>query len=101
MVAAVAAVVAGGFAQGPAHADPNAGKTIALQWCASCHLVSDDQPVADSASVPSFLDISKDADWNEASLATFLANPHPKMPDMNLTTREIANIAEYIDSLAP
>lgn len=81
-------------------ADPATGKTLALQWCSSCHLVSDDQPTAASVSLPSFYDMAKDPDWTQASLATFLKDPHPKMPNMNLGNIEIANLASYIDSLS-
>lgn len=82
-------------------ADAAAGKTLALQWCSSCHLVSQDQATAASVSLPSFYDIAKDPDWTETTLATFLADPHPKMPDMSLGNREIANLAKYINSLGP
>ena len=82
-------------------ADPATGKALALQWCSSCHLVSSDQPTASSVSLPSFYDIAADPDWNQDNLATFLANPHPRMPDMSLGTVEISNLAAYINSLAP
>ena len=81
-------------------ADPATGKTLALQWCASCHLVSDDQPTAASVSLPSFYDIARDPGWTQATLATFLKDPHPKMPSMALGTVEIANLASYINSLS-
>lgn len=80
-------------------ADTIAGKTLALQWCSSCHLVSNDQPTASSVSLPSFYDMSKDPGWDAAKLATFLANPHPQMPNMTLGNIEITNIAAYIQSL--
>ncbi len=82
-------------------ADAAAGKALALQWCSACHLVAEDQPTATSVSLPSFYDMAKDPDWTEATLATFLADPHPKMPNMSLGNREIANLAKYISSLAP
>ena len=81
-------------------ADPATGKTLALQWCASCHLVSDDQPTAASVSLPSFYDIARDPGWTQATLATFLKDPHPKMPSMALGTVEIANLASHINSLS-
>lgn len=81
-------------------ADPATGKALALQWCSSCHLVAEDQSTASSVSLPSFYDIAKDPDWSQEQLATFLANPHPKMPDMNLGNTEIANLSAYISSLA-
>lgn len=100
---AVAAAVLGAFAFGNAAqaADAFAGKELALQWCSSCHLVADDQVTAASVSLPSFYDISKDPDWSEDTLATFLANPHPVMPNMTLGNTEIANLARYISSLNP
>ncbi|WP_428688125.1 c-type cytochrome [Roseibium sp.] len=82
-------------------ADAAAGKDLALQWCSSCHLVSEDQATASSVSLPSFYDIAKDPGWTEEKLATFLADPHPIMPSMNLGNIEIANLAAYIGSLAP
>lgn len=80
-------------------ADTAAGKALALQWCASCHLVSNDQASASSVSLPSFYDMSQDPSWTADKLATFLANPHPQMPDMTLGNIEITNLAGYIQSL--
>lgn len=82
-------------------ADASAGKMLALQWCSACHLVAEDQSTAASVSLPSFFDMAKDPDWTEATLATFLADPHPKMPNMSLGNREIADLAKYISSLSP
>ena len=81
--------------------DPATGKALALQWCSACHVVADDQAVASSVSLPSFYDMAKDPDWSQEKLATFLANPHPQMPNMTLGNTEIANLAAYIGSLAP
>ena len=81
-------------------ADAVAGKTLALRWCASCHLVAEDQATASSTSLPSFFDIAKDNGWSEKTLSAFLADPHPKMPDMSLSTAETANLARYISSLS-
>ncbi len=39
--------------------------------------------------------------WSEDKLATFLVDPHPRMPGMSLKTIEIANLAKYIRSLKP
>ncbi|GAB2186786.1 c-type cytochrome [Roseibium sp. LAB1] len=87
---------------GAVHAgDAASGKALALQWCSACHLVSDEQNSASSVSLPSFYDMAKDPGWSEEKLATFLANPHPQMPNMTLGNTEIANLASYIESLAP
>ncbi len=93
-VVTLAALSAPGWA-----ADAVNGKALALQWCASCHLVSNDQTSASGASLPSFYDISRDLSFNEAALKTFLADPHPQMPNMSLTNLEIADLARYIDTL--
>ena len=82
-------------------ADAHAGKLLALQWCSSCHLVAEDQPTAASVSLPSFYDMAQDPDWSRDKLATFLANPHPVMPNMTLGNTEIANLSAYIGSLNP
>lgn len=80
-------------------ADPVAGKALALRWCASCHLVAEDQNSAASVSLLSFYDIATDTAWTEDKLTTFLADPHPQMPNMSLGNHEIANLASYITSL--
>ncbi|MXN64993.1 cytochrome C552 [Stappia sp. GBMRC 2046] len=75
--------------------DPADGERLARQWCAACHVVADDQTNGTEA-VPSFTEIAKTRGFNEATLTGFLADPHPKMPDMSLTNREISNLASYI-----
>ena len=81
-------------------ADVDHGKELALQWCSACHLVSNDQDRVSGASVPSFYDIAKAPGLDEAALKTFLADPHPKMPNMTLSNDEIADITRYIGTLS-
>lgn len=101
-VLAISALVAGTLQAGPVLAgDPATGKALALQWCSACHVVADDQATASSVSLPSFYDMAGDPSWSEEKLATFLADPHPRMPNMSLGNTEIANLAAYIGSLAP
>ena len=83
-----------------AAADADAGKALALQWCSSCHLVSNDQTTASSTSLPSFYDMAKDSGWTEDTLKVFLANPHPKMPNMTLSNNDISDLSRYILTLA-
>lgn len=79
-------------------ADVALGEGIAKRWCASCHAVEATSPkVATEAA--SFADIAKRPDFNEKSLAYFLLDPHPKMPDMSLTRTEAADLAAYVRSL--
>jgi mono/diheme cytochrome c family protein len=75
------------------------GEVIAKRWCAACHLVSPDQKLA-SPDVPGFATIAH-KQLPPKQLKTFLIDPHPKMPDMNLTRSEIEDITAYIRSLGP
>ncbi|MCI0466381.1 MAG: cytochrome c [Beijerinckiaceae bacterium] len=81
----------------PLGAEAAKGKIIAKRWCAACHLVSSDQKSA-SPDVPSFAAVARKK-TPPGQLKAFLADPHPKMPDMNLTRSEIEDIAAYIRSL--
>jgi len=76
-------------------ADAANGERLARQWCATCHVVSVDQQQA-SADAPPFATIGRSAGFNAEKLALFLLEPHPKMPNMALTRREAADLAEYI-----
>jgi mono/diheme cytochrome c family protein len=80
-------------------ADAKHGAVIAKRWCAACHVVSSEQK-SGSADVPPFADIARRRTDSNA-LAAFLVDPHPKMPDMHLTRREIEDIVAYIRSLNP
>jgi len=80
-------------------ADADKGKVIAQRWCASCHLVSPEQNKA-SVDVPSFMDIAKRRSDGK-SLRTFLADPHPVMPQMALTRDDVADVVRYIQSFNP
>ncbi len=78
-------------------ADSQHGKVLAERWCASCHLVGPQQTQA-SADVPSFAAIGRDPAFDAPRLAFFLLDPHPKMPDMQLTRSEAQDLAAYIAS---
>ena len=80
-------------------ADVDNGRNIARRWCSSCHLVAPDQTQA-SADVPSFASIAGRPGFTSQAIATFLQDPHPKMPSFGLTRNETDEIAEYIASLA-
>lgn len=96
-LAALALLVSLGPA--PARAgDARAGAVIAERWCSACHVVSIDQKSA-SADVPPFAEIARRRDPKR--LTYFLADPHPKMPDMNLSRREIDDLVAYIHALGP
>jgi mono/diheme cytochrome c family protein len=80
-------------------ADASHGRQVARRWCASCHVVAANQRQT-TAEAPPFATIARRSDFDARRLATFLLNPHPKMPNMSLTRVEAADIAAYIGSLA-
>jgi len=79
-------------------ADAAHGLALAQRWCAACHLVSSGQKQA-SADVPPFATIAQSPRFNARTLAYFLLDPHPKMPDLPLTRAQAEDIAAYIASL--
>ena len=78
-------------------ADAANGKRLAERWCAACHIV-DVQQQRGTTQAPPFSEAAK-RHMDAPALALFLLNPHPKMPDMNLSRTEASDIAAYIVSL--
>ena len=78
--------------------DAETGGRLAKQWCANCHLVDSAQTSASDAA-PSFVEIAKDPNKTRAGLEVWLADPHPPMPNMNLSNQEIDDLITYIQSL--
>lgn len=81
-------------------ADAEEGGRIARQWCSECHLIGPDE---DSASdlAPPFKTIAKDDSKTDADLRGWLHDPHPPMPNLNLSRSEVEDLISYIRSLAP
>jgi mono/diheme cytochrome c family protein len=78
-------------------ADANHGEAVVKRWCAECHMVAAGQKATTEA--PPFSGIAKRPDFDAAKVAFFLLYPHPKMPNMQLTRSEVADIAAYIATL--
>ena len=76
-------------------ADAVKGETLAKRWCAGCHIVSSEQQRG-TTQAPPFSAVAGKSNFNERTLAYFLLTPHPRMPDMNLTRNEAADLAAYI-----
>jgi mono/diheme cytochrome c family protein len=95
---AIIVVLAAVASQGAQAADARNGEQIAQRWCATCHLVSNDQRQASTA-VPTFPVIARIPNFTAAAITFFLLTPHPKMPDMALSRRDAEDIAAYIASL--
>ena len=97
MIGALAALGAASSLAWSAPASATRGKVIAQRWCAECHVVTPDQRRA-KADVPTFREIAKRRQASSVPLEQFLMNPHPVMPDMQLTRAEVADLAAYIRS---
>ena len=89
--------------------DVAAGRKLALDVCASCHVVAPDQaraPVLDPPA-PSFAAIAAKPDATEASLRRFLAEPHgdprrsSKMSAFLLPPSQVDAAVAYLLSLKP
>src|SRR5215471_6890169 len=79
-------------------ADAHNGEQLAQRWCSSCHVVTNAQREANS-DAPPFEAVAKRPNFSENGLMTFLLNPHAKMPNMNLSRIEAADIAAYVAKL--
>jgi mono/diheme cytochrome c family protein len=78
-------------------ADAGNGKKLAERWCQSCHAIAANQPMA-LTEAPPFATIARKPGFDEAKVATFLLDPHPKMPDIGLSRDAAADLAAFIAS---
>jgi mono/diheme cytochrome c family protein len=79
-------------------ADAFNGSRLAEHWCSACHVVSVGQHEA-NADAPPFGEIARRPGFSEVGLATFLLDPHAKMPNMTLSRFEAGDIAAYVATL--
>lgn len=86
------------FAQG---ADLAAGLKSARSLCVNCHVVEPGAPgkAELTADIPSFKAIAEKSAQTEDKLKAFMLNSYPPMPQVQLTTYELDNLASYIMSL--
>jgi hypothetical protein len=71
---------------------------MARCWRAACHFVSADQEHGVD-NVPTFWAIASRPGFEPAKIASFLRDPGPKMPYMQISTYESADLAAYIETL--
>jgi mono/diheme cytochrome c family protein len=90
-----------------ASADLRDGRSLALNVCAACHVVSSEQPRPPvlQPPAPSFREIAARPGVTAKSLGTFLLTTHktlktpPNMPSMLLSDDEATSVVTYILSL--
>ena len=97
MIPFVVAVVLWGVSAAAAQGDPRNGRAIARSWCTGCHLVEPSGLGSDTA--PPFAVIANDPARTAPRLKRWLADPHPPMPNLKLTPREIDDVVAYLESL--
>jgi mono/diheme cytochrome c family protein len=71
--------------------DPEAGRALARQWCAGCHGASDAVPPLDEA-------VNRPG-RTPGTLEAWLADPHPPMPNLSLSRREINDLVAFLGTL--
>jgi mono/diheme cytochrome c family protein len=81
-----------------ARGDAVAGGKLAQEWCSGCHDVDAKSTQARDAA-PSFLAIARMPSTTVMSLQVWLETPHPRMPNWELTSEQIADLDTYILSL--
>lgn len=77
--------------------DPVHGEVVVKRWCADCHMVAEGQKTSTEA--PPFSSIARRPDFDATRIALFLLDPHPKMPNMHLSRKDVADIAAYLATL--
>jgi mono/diheme cytochrome c family protein len=83
--------------QALAQGDPEAGRDIVRSWCTACHVVDLEGTGADAGPALPALLAGKQRSADE--IRGWLADPHPPMPNLNLSRQEIDDILAYLESL--
>ncbi len=79
--------------------DPIAGRQLAHDVCAACHIVEPGKKPASDIDAPAFPDLAKQPGITALSLRVFLQTPHERMPDLRLSPDEADNVIAHILSL--
>ena len=79
--------------------DVERGRELAERVCSNCHKVKADPAAPVSTDVLSFPSIANRPGVTAESLAGRIIVPHPAMPNVQLTVRELREVIAYILSL--
>jgi len=86
------------LAAAPVHAgDAKNGEILATQWCGNCHQVGSRMPAQDA--VPPLREVASRPYATQEWLTGWLTNPHPPMPKLDLTRREIDDLVSFLLTL--
>jgi len=81
------------------HLDAERGRDLAKRLCVNCHVVVPDAEPTDGQVAPDFRAISRFPGQTRERLAGKLIIPHPAMPSISLTMKEVRDIVTYIMSM--
>lgn len=73
------------------------GRKIAEQWCVACHTVSSGAAARDAA--PPFDVIARSPAYDRDRLIQVLSDPHPPMPKIHLSRKQLDDIIAYLGAL--
>jgi cytochrome c len=79
--------------------DPSKGKELADSLCSICHNVGPAPGISAASEVPSFYSIANRPEQSPDRLAGAIIFPHPEMPKVSFSNRELKDIIAYIMSL--
>jgi mono/diheme cytochrome c family protein len=98
VLAAILAAIA--FSAKAQDGDIAAGHAFAREVCKACHVVEPEEASPRTVEIgPAFRDIANTPGMTATALRAFLTSSHPKMPNLMLTSDEIADVSAYILSL--
>jgi mono/diheme cytochrome c family protein len=81
-------------------ADLANGKALGQRLCVNCHIVVQGEAGGRvTAGIPAFKDIANKPNQTARNIQDRMLNPHPPMPEVQLTNNERADLAAYILSL--
>jgi len=74
------------------------GETLVKQWCANCHV--DDEAMRGTDAAPPLSTLAKENEHSPEWVRAWLIDPHPPMPNLNLSRQEIDDIQAYLRGLS-
>lgn len=95
----MAAVASSPSTAQPGFADPSRGRELAERLCSICHNVDASPGNIAKSDISSFFSIANRPDQSQERLAAGIIFPHPEMPTIPFTNRELRDIVAYIMSL--
>jgi mono/diheme cytochrome c family protein len=78
---------------------PERGQAFAQKFCKECHLVDGGGAVTAQAGLPSLRGLANKPGQSGERIRNVLINPHPPMPDMQVSAQEILDIVAYMETL--